>query len=55
MRGGKLISGVGMYALARADLYRSEILDDHALVVANGLIRPHLSMAELPPGMNNAH
>ncbi len=53
MRGGKfLISGVGMYALTQGRIFTGhEILDDHALVVANGLIDRVCPMAELPPGI----
>lgn len=52
-RGGKfLISGVGMYALTQGRIYTGhEILDDHALIVANGLIDRVCPMAELPPGI----
>lgn len=53
MWGGKfLISGVGMYALTQGRIFTGhEILDDHALVVANGLIDRVCPMAELPPGI----
>ncbi len=52
MRGGKfLISGVGMYALTQGRIFTGhEILDDHALVVANGLIDRVCPMAETAAG-----
>ncbi len=41
-----------MYALTRGRIFTGhEILDDHALVVANGLIDRVCPMAELPPGI----
>lgn len=41
-----------MYALTQSRIYTGyEILDDHALIVANGLIDRVCPMAELPPGM----
>ncbi|MDI5423215.1 N-acetylglucosamine-6-phosphate deacetylase, partial [Salmonella enterica subsp. enterica serovar Poona] len=41
-----------MYALTQGRIFTGhEILDDHALVVANGLIDRVCPMAELPPGI----
>lgn len=45
-------SGVGMYALTRGRIFTGhEILDDHAIVVANGLIDSVCPLAELPSGI----
>lgn len=42
--------GVGMYALTRGRIFTGhEILDDHAIVVADGLIASVCPLAELPP------
>ncbi|TGD50212.1 N-acetylglucosamine-6-phosphate deacetylase, partial [Salmonella enterica subsp. enterica serovar Poona] len=42
-----------MYALTQGRIFTGhEILDDHALVVANGLIDRVCPMAELPPGID---
>ena len=45
-------SGVGMYALTQGRIFTGhEILDDHAIVVANGLIDSVCPLAELPSGI----
>lgn len=47
-----LKSGVGMYALTQGRIFTGhEILDDHAIVVANGLIDSVCPVAELPQGI----
>lgn len=38
-----------MYALTRTDLTGHEFLDDHAVVIADGLIKSVCPVAELPP------
>ena len=41
-----------MYALTHGRIYTGhEILDDHAIVIANGLIERVCPLAELPPGI----
>lgn len=45
-------SGVGMYALTQGRIFTGhEILDDHAIVVANGLIDSVCPLTELPSGI----
>ncbi len=38
-----------MYALTQAGSYRPRISDDHAVVIADGLIKSVCPVAELPP------
>lgn len=48
--GRSLLTGVDMYALTHGRIYTGhEILDDHAIVIANGLIERVCPLAELPP------
>lgn len=45
-----LLTGVVMYALTHCRIFTGhEILDDHALIVADGLIDRLCPLAELPP------
>ncbi len=45
-----------MYALTHGRIYTGhEILDDHAIVIANGLIERVCPLAELRRRLNSAH
>lgn len=49
-QGNILKSGVRMYALTRGRIFTGhEFLDDHAVVIADGLIKSVCPVAELPP------
>lgn len=49
-QGNILKSGVRMYALTQGRIFTGhEFLDDHAVVIADGLIKSVCPVAELPP------
>lgn len=49
-QGNILKSGVRMYALTQGRIFTDhEFLDDHAVVIADGLIKSVCPVAELPP------